>query len=121
MCDQGGDTATCDADCTAVSCGDGYTNAAAGEQCDTTSNSASCDADCTLPRCGDGYLNPATGEACDQGVQNSDTVPDRCRTTCDLPRCGDAVRDTAEGCDDGTNDCSQQSNCQLGCTGLCFE
>lgn len=34
-CDEGGvDTATCDADCTFVSCGDNYANAAAGEQCD---------------------------------------------------------------------------------------
>ena len=33
-CDAGGDTAQCDADCTFAACGDGYRNAAAGEQCD---------------------------------------------------------------------------------------
>ncbi|MBL8625866.1 MAG: hypothetical protein JNK64_31420 [Myxococcales bacterium] len=33
-CDAGGDTAQCDADCTFAGCGDGYRNAAAGEQCD---------------------------------------------------------------------------------------
>lgn len=35
-CDPGdaGETATCDSDCTAVSCGDGVTNFAAGEECD---------------------------------------------------------------------------------------
>ena len=34
-CDSGGsDSATCDFDCTPAVCGDGYVNAAAGEQCD---------------------------------------------------------------------------------------
>ncbi|MFC1589614.1 MopE-related protein [Pseudomonadota bacterium] len=33
-CDDGGDSLTCDADCTAAVCGDGYTNAVAGEECD---------------------------------------------------------------------------------------
>lgn len=34
VCDEGTDTTTCDADCTAVACGDGHANAAAGEMCD---------------------------------------------------------------------------------------
>jgi cysteine-rich repeat protein len=33
-CDDGGDSATCDFDCTVVSGSDGYINAVAGEQCD---------------------------------------------------------------------------------------
>jgi hypothetical protein len=46
QCDPGGfDTVTCDADCTLALCGDGYVNAAAGEQCD---GGAGCDASCHL-------------------------------------------------------------------------
>ena len=33
-CDDGEETATCNADCTAATCGDGQVNAAAGEECD---------------------------------------------------------------------------------------
>ncbi|MDC0672016.1 hypothetical protein [Nannocystis radixulma] len=33
-CDEGGNTPTCDADCTPVECGDGLLNAPAGEACD---------------------------------------------------------------------------------------
>ncbi len=33
-CDEGGETATCDADCTVPQCGDGVVNEAAGEACD---------------------------------------------------------------------------------------
>lgn len=34
QCDTGGNTVACDADCTVRMCGDGFVNAAAGEQCD---------------------------------------------------------------------------------------
>jgi hypothetical protein len=34
VCDDGGESATCDADCTAAACGDGHVNGAAGETCD---------------------------------------------------------------------------------------
>jgi cysteine-rich repeat protein len=34
QCDTGGQTTTCDADCTTVACGDGIVNTAAGELCD---------------------------------------------------------------------------------------
>lgn len=43
VCDDAGASATCDDDCTAVVCGDGVVNAAAGEQCDGV---AACDANC---------------------------------------------------------------------------
>ncbi|HSC86881.1 MAG TPA: LamG-like jellyroll fold domain-containing protein [Polyangiaceae bacterium] len=33
-CDDGKDSTSCDGDCTAARCGDGYVNAAAGEDCD---------------------------------------------------------------------------------------
>ncbi|MBN1653115.1 MAG: hypothetical protein JXA30_04995, partial [Deltaproteobacteria bacterium] len=52
-CDDIGESATCDVDCTLVACGDGTANATAGEQCDTAGASATCDADCTLAVCGD--------------------------------------------------------------------
>jgi len=48
-CDDGGESATCDVDCTAVSCGDGTTNTSAGETCDdgvNNGNPGSCNATC---------------------------------------------------------------------------
>ncbi|MBI5500601.1 MAG: pre-peptidase C-terminal domain-containing protein [Deltaproteobacteria bacterium] len=64
------------------------------------------------PVCGDGTVDP--GEECDDGGDNSDTLPDACRTDCRNAHCGDAVTDSGEGCDDGNtvdsddcrNDCS---------------
>jgi len=58
------DSPTCDADCSAVRCGDAHTNEDAGEECDTTLVDsgpppavAGCDSDCTEPACGDGQVN----------------------------------------------------------------
>lgn len=47
-CDDSGESATCDDDCTAVECGDGNENGAAGEQCDdgNTANGDGCDDAC---------------------------------------------------------------------------
>ncbi len=50
--------------------------------------------------CGDGFVEPP--EQCDDGIENSDTTPDACRTDCTVARCGDGVEDTGETCDDGT-------------------
>lgn len=66
-CDEGGETATCNRDCTTPFCGDGLRNAAAGEDCDTVEDALGCDSDCTLPVCGDGHVNTAAGEDCDDG------------------------------------------------------
>ncbi|MCH7527300.1 MAG: thrombospondin type 3 repeat-containing protein, partial [Planctomycetes bacterium] len=44
-CDGGGESVTCDADCTAVQCGDGTVNVAAGEQCEPP-GIACCDENC---------------------------------------------------------------------------
>jgi len=63
--------------------------------------------------CGDGTLQEAAGEACDNGVNNSDTVADACRTDCANPFCGDGVQDTREGCDDGNN--IDGDGCQANC------
>ena len=50
-CDDGGESATCDADCTFAECGDETRNAAAGEACDGDDdekcNGLSCRPDCT--------------------------------------------------------------------------
>jgi cysteine-rich repeat protein len=50
-CDDAGESAVCDADCTAVDCGDGTRNATAGEECDDGNNvdGDGCEADCSLP------------------------------------------------------------------------
>jgi hypothetical protein len=63
-CDEQGQTATCDEDCTPVDCGDGLVNEAAGEECDEGGASDTCNLDCTLPHCGDGLIN-VEGEICD--------------------------------------------------------
>ncbi len=49
--------------------------------------------------CGDGVLED--GEECDDGPDNSDALPNACRTNCELPGCGDRVIDDGEVCDDG--------------------
>jgi cysteine-rich repeat protein len=51
--------------------------------------------------CGNGLVE--IGELCDDGENNSDSVPDACRTDCRLPYCGDQVVDQNETCDDGSS------------------
>ncbi|TVQ98706.1 MAG: hypothetical protein EA398_13100 [Deltaproteobacteria bacterium] len=65
--------------------------------------------------CGNGILEP--GEQCDDGADNSDVLPDRCRTNCRLPTCGDGVRDSGEECDDGAlNSDVAPDRCRTNCT-----
>ncbi len=49
-CDTGGESAGCNADCTAAKCGDGKVNLAAGEQCDSgvAAGSEACNAQCKV-------------------------------------------------------------------------
>ena len=65
------------------------------------------------PFCGDFRLS--LGEACDDGYDNSDTLPDACRSDCRPARCGDGVVDSLEECDDGnevdTDRCT--NSCEL--------
>jgi cysteine-rich repeat protein len=77
-CDAGGESATCDVDCTVNECGDGIRNAMAGEACDTIIDSPGCDSDCTLPMCGDGHVNRQL-EDCDD---HNNTDGDGCSSTC---------------------------------------
>ena len=55
------------------------------------------------------------GEECDDGLFNSDTFPNACRSSCQLPFCGDDVRDTGEECDDGLNNNDENRPCSLAC------
>jgi hypothetical protein len=50
-CDDGGETASCDADCSPRVCGDGHVNAAAGERCDDGGTGQYCRPDCTAFSC----------------------------------------------------------------------
>ncbi len=114
-CDDGGESAKCDADCSAVSCGDGVTNTTAGEACDGAGQTATCDVDCTAPACADGVLNTDAGEACDDGNTDADdgcdascgveadwTCNKQSPTVCSpLAGCGDGKLQQGETCDDG--------------------
>jgi hypothetical protein len=72
-CDDLGESATCDQDCTFADCGDEAVNAAAGEECDEGGATASCDGDCTLVVCGDGLINEPVGEECDGASLGEET------------------------------------------------
>ncbi len=103
-CDDGGESATCNADCTSSSCGDSVTNMTAGEECDDGNNDPDdgCDASCQFEvpaNCGDGNLD--AGEECDDG---NNTSGDGCAENCTnegATACGDGVLQAGEECDDG--------------------
>ena len=101
-CDEPADTAACNKDtCTAPACGDGYTNAAAGEECESARvDSIDCNGTtCKSSVCGDGYANAATGEACDDGEDTTACNLENCQ----VPVCGDGIVNVAanEGCESG--------------------
>ena len=86
QCDASGESAVCDADCTAAFCGHGTRNSALGEACDSGGSSPTCDANCTFPVCGDGLVNPNTGEQCDdQHLNNADGCDNTCRVNPQQP------------------------------------
>ena len=113
-CDDGDDNSdedadACRTDCSAASCGDLVVDE--GEQCDGGDD---CNDDCTLvPGCGNGLIED--GEECDDGIENSDLIPDSCRTSCVLPTCGDEVVDAGEECDLG-DDNGDESECSATCS-----
>jgi cysteine-rich repeat protein len=96
--DPVGDGLTCEADddattrdlclggaCLASACGDGYHDAALGEQCDdgNAADGDTCESDCTLPRCGNAIRDQ--DEDCDDG---NDDEYDDCTVSCrSVPRC----------------------------------
>lgn len=66
------------------------------------------------PVCGNGIVE--SSEECDNGMMNSDTMPDACRSNCTNPSCGDGVTDPAssETCDDGNFESGD--GCEPDCT-----
>ncbi len=145
-CDPGGaESGVCDADCTAVACGDAYVNATAGETCDDgnavtdsctygvpscTVCGASCSDEPGIPTvCGDSVVD-AANEACDDG----NTATEACaygQTSCMVCAadctsqagatsfCGDGTIDSANGesCEDGNTVAGD--GCSATCTLEC--
>ena len=124
-----GGATDCDGDCTAVVCGDGVVNYAAGETCDDggTEGGDGCSSGCDLE---DGYVclgAPSScaaacgnyaldaGEACDSGVGGSST----CDSDCTAAACGDETFNlyAGENCDSGTGSVACRSDCQASACG----
>jgi len=105
-CDEGEESATCNADCRAALCGDGYVNQAAGEICDDGNDDPDdgCNTMCMPLDCGDGIV--VAPESCDDGNRDQS---DAC-VVCQDAACGDGFTQAGvEECDDGnaddTDDC----------------
>jgi len=109
-CDDAGESATCNLDCSAASCGDGITNASAGEACDDSGESATCNLDCSAASCGDGITNASAGEACDDFGESA-----TCNLDCSAASCGDGITNASAGetCDDSNTTPGD------GCSDLC--
>ena len=94
-CDDAGESASCDLDCTLAACGDGTLNVTSGEDCDE-GETALCDLDCTLTQCGDGTLNLIAGEECDDPEDPENCLED-CTTrvgNCHIPTPWDEIADS---------------------------
>ena len=135
-CDGGGETLTCDSNCSSVSCGDGWKNATAGEECDdgNSSNTDACLTTCIDATCGDGFVRSGVEECDSSGTCASDCTfrtsgggggssggggatyvpPPKPKRIGPPPPCGDAIVDPKKGeeCDDGrfngVTDCSTE-------------
>ncbi len=101
-CDDAGESATCNVDCTDAMCGDGLVNTTAMEDCDDSGESATCNVDCTDAMCGDGLVNATAMEDCDDA--NADDF-DFCSNACVVAPAAvldfDHVFDTDTGALDG--------------------
>ena len=103
-CDTGGESETCNVDCTVAMCGDAIVNAAAHEACDLGWADRTCDAQCHAVVCGDRVVSPGSDEQCDDGNTRDG---DGCSADCyveSLTMCGNGVIDPGEQCDDGSTD-----------------
>jgi cysteine-rich repeat protein len=110
-CDDAGESAGCNADCTLGECGDGKINAAAGEICDDTNliDGDGCDSNCTPTGCGNGVVT--AGETCDDQGESAS-----CDVNCTPAACGDGTLNATAGetCDDG--DLDDGDGCDSNCT-----
>ena len=110
-CDTGGQSETCDSDCTQVECGDGTVNSHAMETCDDANITDSDDCvDCRHAFCGDRIVH-GEREQCDEGFET-----DGCYAYCRIPVCGDDITNPGLGeeCDDGN------LNSGDGCSAVCL-
>ncbi|MBT3292946.1 DUF4215 domain-containing protein [Candidatus Peregrinibacteria bacterium] len=140
-CDTGGNSATCDSDCTAPSCGDGLTNPLAGEDCDDANIIAGdgCDlceqegycctygtytcavgvsGDCTAGDqefFGDGGGSNSSSSYSDSSYSNSSypAGSNDCDYYCSA-WCGNGYIDAGEECDDGNY--NYGDGCSYDCT-----
>ncbi len=81
QCDDGGESAACDADCTLVECGDGTRNVTAGEECDDGNTTADdgCSATCQSEAVGpenDNCASPISVRDGETGFNNNDAGTD---------------------------------------------
>ncbi|OIP41192.1 MAG: hypothetical protein AUK47_06810 [Deltaproteobacteria bacterium CG2_30_63_29] len=108
-----GETATCDANCSVLTCGDGTVNTSAGELCDDGNGNNRDDCPdgvggtCVPATCGDGFVHyqGSGAELCDDGNQNThDSCPDGPGASCLPALCGDGFAHDQGGgleqCDD---------------------
>jgi cysteine-rich repeat protein len=63
--------------------------------------------------CGDAIVD-SSQEECDDGAQNSNILPNACRTSCRFSFCGDFIPDDGEECDDGNN--TDADTCEANCS-----
>jgi cysteine-rich repeat protein len=82
-CDDGAESAACNADCSPSVCMDNKLNVTAGEECDDGNdvNEDECVMMCKDAKCGDGYVLNGV-EECDDGNK---TEGDECTNACTLP------------------------------------
>ncbi len=108
-CDDMGESAACDANCTFALCGDNTLNLVAGEACDDGAPTATCNADCSLVACGDGLVNGPAGEDCDDMGESA-----TCDEDCTDVLCGDGQLNELAGeiCDDS----AESPACDPDCT-----
>ena len=62
VCDDGGESVSCNADCSLAQCGDQIINNTAGEHCDEGEETAFCNTNCSIASCRDGIINTTAGE-----------------------------------------------------------
>ena len=105
--------------CKLSGCGDGFVDAANGEECDdgNTSNDDMCTTKCTVPICGDGIVSSSLGEVCDDGKNDGSYGGCGLGCTYASPKCGDGVIDkySGEECDDGDSNGDGYGQCGTNC------